>query len=1140
MASETDGEIGKLIKGLVQGEQVDPASVAPDGTITIPHGEATLAAVDVADVDLLLSFSDGKFVIIPNGALEAISDPSHQVAFTDPPDSVFNSHQPDSHHISTLGDLFKMVGISNHADAGSLRVVSENVDANTDDDADSDNTDEDHGIFANYIPPPPAPPVKVGSSIGFSGKGLGATGYGEELVDTADRVVPSVTDRPSVYKAGHATDTVSQPYITLDANVTADNIINIAESRGDVAVSGKVGGGAQAGDTVTLTVNGNTYAGLVLGDKSFSINVSGSDLVADSARTIDAGITIPSGTATDTHRYGVDITPPVAPGVALATDTGTSGSDHITKSGALTLTGIEAGATVEYSSDGGAHWSGSFTAVEGLNNVLVRQTDVVGNTGSAGSLSFTLDTIAPAAPGVALATDSGASPSDHITDSGALTLSGIETGATVEYSTDGGAHWSGSFTPVEGLNNVQVRQTDVAGNTSGVSSLTFTLDTTVATPTVALTVDSTDGGAGHNADHITNNAALTISAPAETVTREYSVDGGAWSTTYTAPTVDGAHTVTVRDTDIAGNQATGSLTFTLDTTPPSTPTVALTLDSTDGGAGHNTDHITNNAALTIGTASEPVTREYSVDGGAWSTTYTAPTVDGAHTVTVRDTDVAGNSATGSLTFTLDRAIATPTIALTVDSTDGGAGHNTDHITNNAALTISAPAEPVTREYSIDGGAWSTTYTAPTADGSHTVTVRDTDIAGNQATGSLTFTLDTAIAPPTVALANDSTDGGVGHNNDHITNNAALTISAPAEPVTREYSVDGGAWTTTYTAPTVDGSHTVTVRDTDGAGNTATGSLTFTLDTAIAPPTVALANDSTDGGAGHNTDHITNNAALTISAPAEPATREYSVDGGAWSTTYTAPTVDGAHTVTVRDTDIAGNQATGSLTFTLDTTPPSTPTVALTLDSTDGGGGHSTDHITNNAALTISAPAETVTREYSVDGSAWTTTYTAPTVDGSHTVTVRDTDVAGNTSGVSSLTFTLDTHVATPTVALTNDSTDGGTGHNTDLITNNAALTIGAPAETVTREYSVDGNAWTTTYTAPTVDGSHTVQVRDTDVAGNTATGSLTFTLDTTPPSTPTVALANDSTDGGAGHNTDHITNNAALTIRAPSEPGTRE
>src|SRR6202008_1525723 len=102
-------------------------------------------------------------------------------------------------------------------------------------------------------------------------------------------------------------------------------------------------------------------------------------------------------------------------------------------------------------------------------------------------------------------------------------------------------------------------------------------------------------------------------------------------------------------------------------------------------------------------------------------------------------------ATGSITFTLDTVIATPTVALT-NETGADSG---DLINKDAALTVSAPAPDVTRSYSVDGGPASASYTAPTGQGSHTVVVTDTDTAGNVATGSITFTLDTVIATPTV-------------------------------------------------------------------------------------------------------------------------------------------------------------------------------------------------------------------------------------------------------------------------------------------------------------------------------------------------------------------------------------------------------
>ncbi|WP_232470678.1 Ig-like domain-containing protein, partial [Burkholderia ubonensis] len=356
-----------------------------------------------------------------------------------------------------------------------------------------------------------------------------------------------------------------------------------------------------------------------------------------------------------------------APGVALTTDSGSSASDHVTNVGTLNLSGVETGATVEYSIDGGHTWSASFNATEGLNDVQVRQTDIAGNTSSATSFSFTLDTSA-AAPGVALTTDSGSSAVDHITNVGTLNLSGVETGATVEYSIDGGHTWSTSFSATEGLNDIQVRQTDIAGNTSSTTSFSFTLDTSAAAPGVALTTDS-----GSNAsDHITNVGTLNLTGVETGATVEYSIDGGhTWSTSFSA--TEGLNDIQVRQTDIAGNTSSAtSFSFTLDTSAAA-PGVALTIDSGSSAV----DHITNVGTLNLTGVENGATVQYSVDNGAhWSTSFSA--VEGLNDVQVRQIDVAGNTSSAtSFSFTLDTSAAAPGVALTTDSGSSAS----DHITN---------------------------------------------------------------------------------------------------------------------------------------------------------------------------------------------------------------------------------------------------------------------------------------------------------------------------------------------------------------------------------------------------------------------------------------------------------------------------
>src|ERR1019366_3195364 len=133
-----------------------------------------------------------------------------------------------------------------------------------------------------------------------------------------------------------------------------------------------------------------------------------------------------------------------APRAPLTHLTGSSSSDSITNNPTLTLTGIETagGTKVEYSIDG-TTWTTSAPTVaqlvQGSNTIDVRQTDVAGNGSVVPPITFTLDTVAPAAPGVTLTHDNGASSSDSITNNPTLTLTGIETagGTKVEYTIDG-------------------------------------------------------------------------------------------------------------------------------------------------------------------------------------------------------------------------------------------------------------------------------------------------------------------------------------------------------------------------------------------------------------------------------------------------------------------------------------------------------------------------------------------------------------------------------------------------------------------------------------------------------------------------------------------------------------------------------
>lgn len=301
-------------------------------------------------------------------------------------------------------------------------------------------------------------------------------------------------------------------------------------------------------------------------------------------------------------------------------------------------------------------------------------------------------------------------------------------------------------------------------------------------------------------------------------------------------------------------------------------------------------------------------------------------------------------------------------------------------------------------------------------------------------------------------------------------------------------------------------------------------VTITVGPAAAP-TVKLAQDT---GASA-TDRYTSNPALTGTGGAfGPVTA--TIDGtivvpvavaanGTWSVTPSL--TDGTHTVVVSQMDLTGaTNSSAPLTFTLDTTNPAV-TEALLNDS----GASSSDGLTNNPALTGSGDPNAVVTltegattlgTTTADGTgAWTFTPSGLT-QGAHTITATETDLAGNV-GTAALTFTLDTVLPVVTVALTSDTGSSST----DGITSNPALSGTGDANTAVFA-SIDGGAFTQIATTNAAgawtfadtglsQGTHNVQVRQTDLAGNVGTsGTLSFTYDSVI-QTPTITNLADVT-----------------------------
>ncbi|MCA0782698.1 Ig-like domain-containing protein [Vibrio vulnificus] len=544
----------------------------------------------------------------------------------------------------------------------------------------------------------------------------------------------------------------------------------------------------------------------------------------------------------NTTLQDIDSIAPSAPTVTLDTDSGSKADDFLTNDGSYTVTDIEDGATVEYFVDG--EWTTTEpVAVEGENTIIIRQTDEAGNSSESSTLTFTLDTTAPDAPQISLDTDSGSLVDDFLTNKGDFTVAGTEEGATVEYFVNG--EWTTTApTPVEGDNTIIVRQTDAAGNTSGSSTLTFTLDTTAPNaPQINLDTDS-----GSLADDfLTNKGDFTVAGTEEGATVEYFVNGE-WTTTAPTP-VEGDNTIIVRQTDAAGNTSGSStLTFTLDTTAPDAPQISLDIDS--GSLAD--DFLTNKGDFTVAGTEEGATVEYFVNG-EWTTTAPTP-VEGDNTIIVRQTDAAGNtSGSSTLTFTLDTtAPDAPQINL---DTDSGSLAD-DFLTNKGDFTVAGTEEGATVEYFVNGD-WATTAPTP-VEGENTIIVRQTDAAGNTSGSStLTFTLDTTAQAGTVSVDPITSDDVITETEK----NQTITVTGSAtggdiktgDVVTaiingNEYKgsvSEDGSWELSVSGSdlAVDTAFEVTVNSTDAAGNevTSKGESVHRLNDA---PTIDTATGST--------------------------------------------------------------------------------------------------------------------------------------------------------------------------------------------------------------------------------------------------------------------------------------------------------
>ena len=841
-----------------------------------------------------------------------------------------------------------------------------------------------------------------------------------------------------------------------------------------------------------------------------------------------------------------DTTPPNAPSSLTFSSDGKTVTGTAEPGSTITLKDANGNVigTGKTGSDGNFTVSLGTPLING-EHVTATATDAAGNTSQSATVTAP-DLTAPDAPTIGSVTDdvgpqTGALTNGSSTNDQRPQLSGTaEAGSTVTIY-DGGiaigtavvsSNGTWTFTPSvdlsESTHQITVRATDAAGNTGPASPVfTLTVDLTPpATPTAIVLTDDTGTIRGTITSGTATDASKPILAgtgePGGTITiydngvvvgTTTVLPNGTWSIRPDGPLPDGAHSITVVETDAAGNQSAASapITFTVDTTPPLAPGNLVV--SNDGGSISGTAE--PGSTVTIRDGNVILGTSVADSEGNFTLTLTPPKLNG-ETLTANATDAAGNTGPATAAAAPDTTPPqTPVIVSVIDdvqATTGPVGQN--GLTNDRAPTLNGTGEPgstITISNGSDilgtvnvpsSGLWSFTPPVPLSNGTYVFTATATDAAGNPSgqSNAWTITVDgTAPDAPVITQVVDDAPGGTlgSLNLNDTTNDATPTLSGTAEAnATVTIRADGvvigttvadglGAWSFTPSTPLGEGPHTLTAVATDAAGNTSgvSNSWGLIID-SVAPATPVITqvvDDAPEGLGALSPNGSTNDTTPTLNGTAEPgSTVTIRLDGadlvtvpvgsnGTWTYTPTAPLGEGPHTFTVVATDAAGNTSLPSTGFNIivDTTPPVAATIASVTDDVGGvqgplSSGDTTDD--TQPLLQGTAPPDAVVTVYDgttllgtaiLDGSGgWSFTPVTPLTDGPHSLTVHTTDAAGNTTVSSPFVLTVDTVApATPDIPAITVNPDGTeTPLNPGETTRDTTPTLsgtGNPGDTVT-------------------------------------------------------------------------------------------
>ncbi|MFV8757957.1 Ig-like domain-containing protein, partial [Yersinia enterocolitica] len=846
---------------------------------------------------------------------------------------------------------------------------------------------------------------------------------------TAQATVTDVAGNPAsdTHQVTVIASLADQPVLTV-STVTSDDIINYQESQSALTISGN-SQRVQAGQTVTVSLHGKNYQGVVQADGSWSVSVPAGDVQAlpQGNNVINATVNdVAQNPASSTHNVTVDTQAPL-----LTVDVQTN-LDNV-----LNLADALLGLVVKGTCAGESGLTVTVT-LNGHNYKTQVQSD--------GSWSLTI----PSAD---------------------LLLLG-----------DG---------PLAG--GVKVSVTDAAGNEShDITNLNVAINA-LPTLTLAPLFGDNVLSVGEISANATltgscSNLAVGTAVVVSINGKNYSgsvTSNGVWSVNISAAALqslnDGMTKVTVSATDAdSGNKASASADLDIlihnvpNITLPALPFGDGYLNKLEAAASQiltgNTGATGSGQTITLKIDGVTYPATVALDG-TWICALPAGALngltDGSHIITITVTDRVGNSDTESVTFNSALSItpaptfdAGPIIGGILNAAEAAAG---GQLTGSTGI-VGDKLQQVT--VTINGTGYAATVTADgkwtltlspdvlqaLPEGTWDVTVTAKDAAGNS--GSLTSQVEVLthnLPHPTLVLPFG--DGVLNHAEALLgqTLSGSTGVTGVGQQVA--ISIDGkfvqtitanpdGSWSlpllTGLLAGLANGPHTIGIKVTDRGGNEVTISpeITFTSQQLVPTPSI----DTLSFGASINiaeaalattisgkTGITGNNQNVQLKIDVGGISYSGVVDANTGNWTVTLPAgalnglTNGQHQINVTVTDSAGNSSSQSANFdsflTLPAPTISTPLFGATLNLAEAGTDQLLTGTTGllNTAQTVKVTINGVVYNANVNIATGAWDVTVPTADlkqipdgAQQPIRVDVTDGGGN-SGSNSLNIGVVTH-----------------------------------------------------------------------------------------------------------------------------------